>query len=511
MSEIKKIIIIGAGISGLTSGIYGQKNGFLTEIFEKNPLPGGLCTSWKRKGYLIDGCIHWLTGTKHGTELNEMWHDVDAFDDEDIIYEDNFGTIEIYGEKITLWTDLNRLEEDLIKLSPIDTKQIKKLIKLIIKIQNMKLPLDLPISIMSIWRLMEVGVKLTPSLFSYFRSTRITCEEYAKRFKSPIIKYILTQIVPGHNNLYSALFAYGTACVNNGGVPKGGSTYIIKRMVEKYHTEGGIIHYNKEVKRIIVIDGKAKGIELKDGTIHKADYVISALDSAYTLKTLLEGKYDDKPINKRLINTKYYPLPSCVNISFVVDNEKFNKLGLTSTYQFLTSPYKVGTSNFSLIKLRDYSYDQTFVKDGKSTLSVMIHQDDEDYQYWKKLKDNPSEYNLKKQDIANKIKQCIVEKFPTLEDSIEIIDVTTPLTYERYCNAYHGAYMPFAFTSDASLLMHSGKIKGLSNFYLSGQWTFMPGGLPFALSSGKFSIQRILKQEKRHYKITLRRYQHYSR
>lgn len=511
MHDIKKIIIIGAGISGLTSGIYGQKNGFITEIFEKNPLPGGLCASWTRNGYLIDGCIHWLTGTKNGTDLNEMWKDVDAFDDEDIIYEDNFGTIEFNGEKITLWTDLNRLENELIKLSPVDTKQIKKLTKLIVSIQNMKLPLDLPISIMSIFRLMEVGVKLTPSLFLYLRSTNMSCEEYAKRFKSPIIRYILTQIVPGHNNLYSTLYAYGTACVGNGGVPKGGSSALIKRMVEKYKIEGGIIHYNKEVKKIIVENGVAKGVMLKDGSIHKADYVISSLDSVYTLKTLLEDKFKDKAIEKRLYNTKYYPLPSCVNITFVVSIKKYKELGLTSSYQFLTSSYRVGVSEFSTIKMRSYSYDMAFIKDGKFPLSVMIHQDDHDYLYWEKLKETPTLYNLKKKEIANEIRARIIEKFPSLENDIEIVDVTTPITYKRYCNAYHGAYMPFAFTSEASLLMHSGKIKGLSNFYLSGQWTFMPGGIPFALSSGKFSIQRILKKEKRYYKITLSRYQHYSK
>ncbi len=511
MDKPKKIIIIGAGISGLTSGIYGQKNGFVTEIFEKNPLPGGLCFTWYRKGYPIDGCIHWLTGTKEGTELNQMWKDVDAFDKEDIIKDDNFGTIEVLNQKITLWCDLNKLEEDLIKISPQDKRQIKHLTKLIIKIQNMKLPLDMPTSIMSIWRLMDVGIKLTPSLFSYLNTTKLTCEQYAKRFKSPVIKYILTQIVPGHNNLYSTLFAYGTACVGNGGVVKGGSNYIIKRMVEKYRLEGGVIHYNSEVKRLFIENGVCKGIELSDGTIHKADYVISALDSAYTLTSLLEGKYRDKEIEKRLAETKKYPLPSCVYTTFVVDYNAYKELGLTTTYQFQCEPFKAGASSFSLIKMRDYSYDPMFVKDGKLVMNVMTHQDDEDFLYWKKLKEDPTEYSIRKQIVADEIKQRIIEKFPSLKDKIELLDVATPVTYERYCNAYHGAYMPFAFTNKASLLMHNGKIKGVKNLFISGQWTFMPGGIPFALSSGKFSIQRILKQEKRHYRITKKQYQKYAK
>ncbi len=59
----KSIIIIGAGIAGLTAGIYGRLNGYKTSIFEMGIKPGGLCTAWERQGYIIDGCLHWLVGT----------------------------------------------------------------------------------------------------------------------------------------------------------------------------------------------------------------------------------------------------------------------------------------------------------------------------------------------------------------------------------------------------------------------------------------------------------------
>ena len=60
----KIIIIIGAGIAGLSAGCYGQINGFNAGIFEMHNISGGLCTSWERKGYIFDGCIHFLMGSK---------------------------------------------------------------------------------------------------------------------------------------------------------------------------------------------------------------------------------------------------------------------------------------------------------------------------------------------------------------------------------------------------------------------------------------------------------------
>ena len=67
---MKRILIIGGGISGLTAGIFAQKLGFESIIFEKHSILGGKCTGWDRGHYHIDGCIHWLTGTKDGDKVN---------------------------------------------------------------------------------------------------------------------------------------------------------------------------------------------------------------------------------------------------------------------------------------------------------------------------------------------------------------------------------------------------------------------------------------------------------
>ena len=79
----KSIIIIGAGIAGLSAGCYGQMNGYKTRIFEMHKIPGGLCTSWKRKGYTFDGCIHWLTGSSSGALYRlyeELGYELIVFD-----------------------------------------------------------------------------------------------------------------------------------------------------------------------------------------------------------------------------------------------------------------------------------------------------------------------------------------------------------------------------------------------------------------------------------------------
>ena len=70
----ESIIIIGAGLAGLSTGCYAQMNGYQSHIFEHHDRPGGAAAAWKRKGYLIDGGIHWLMGYKPGQAVYEIYH-----------------------------------------------------------------------------------------------------------------------------------------------------------------------------------------------------------------------------------------------------------------------------------------------------------------------------------------------------------------------------------------------------------------------------------------------------
>ncbi|HYE09353.1 MAG TPA: NAD(P)/FAD-dependent oxidoreductase, partial [Patescibacteria group bacterium] len=87
-------------------------------------------------------------------------------------------------------------------------------------------------------------------------------------------------------------------------------------------------------------------------------------------------------------------------------------------------------------------------------------------------------------------------RFPNMKGKLKLLDVATPQTYVRYCNAYRGAFMAFWPTITGKALVHKGYIKGLNNIVLSGQWLQPPGGLPTALITGKDTIMRLCKQEK---------------
>jgi phytoene dehydrogenase-like protein len=75
----KSIVIVGAGMAGLSAGCYASMNGYKATILEMHDKPGGLCTAWKRRGYTFDISMHMLTGSKSGA-FHQMWQELGALE-----------------------------------------------------------------------------------------------------------------------------------------------------------------------------------------------------------------------------------------------------------------------------------------------------------------------------------------------------------------------------------------------------------------------------------------------
>ena len=490
----KTIVIIGAGISGLAAGIYAEQSGFHAVILEKNPSVGGLCTGWYRKGQYIDGCIHWLTGTDKRDDLYKMWHEVGALDNETPVLQlGGWGVFDYQGIKVPFYSDLNKAEKEWISISPVDKKHIKHFFKMVRDIASVDLPLEKPVADLGFVRMVKFIFNLLPVWPNYLLTMKMSCEKYAKRFKSPALRWAITHAQVGDGNLYSMLFSYANVATGNGGIPLGGSKPMVERMKDRFLSLGGTLKLNAQVSHAIVENNKCLGVMLDNGEKYYSDYVVSALDANYALNHLLLNQYKVSKYDKRFFDMKKHPAPSCCVLAFRgIDSD------IPAPYSFECEPFTVGGTTIRHITIRNYNYDkETYVKDGKVLYTVLIDQYSVNYKYWKNLYHNNQRlYKEKKRDLAIAVQGRIIQKFSFFKDNLEVLDVFTPKTLNRYTNASRGAYMGFLFTHRNNRLTHSGVVKGLDNFILAGQWTQCPGGLPLALVSGSYAIQRICKQEK---------------
>lgn len=146
---MKKVVIIGGGISGLTAAVYGAKAGLDVTLFEQHTIPGGECTGWDRDGYHIDNCIHWMMGTTPGSQLYDLWKTVGALEEESpILRFPAMYTSELGEQRLTLWQDVDRTEREMIALSPEDKKEIRRLLRFCRSAQRVQIPADIPSELM---------------------------------------------------------------------------------------------------------------------------------------------------------------------------------------------------------------------------------------------------------------------------------------------------------------------------------------------------------------------------
>jgi phytoene dehydrogenase-like protein len=124
----KKLIIVGAGVSGLSAGIYAARSGFDVTILEQHMTFGGLSTSWSRKGYYFEGGMHWLTGSSPKFPLNKIWNQVGALQENNPIENrDPLYTL-LDGEKrLCLYRYLPDMKKALLEYAPEDKKMIKRM------------------------------------------------------------------------------------------------------------------------------------------------------------------------------------------------------------------------------------------------------------------------------------------------------------------------------------------------------------------------------------------------
>lgn len=504
----KKIIIVGGGVSGLSAGIFALQNGFEVELFEKNPQPGGLCAAWKRRGYEIDGCIHWLTGTKPGCDLYNIWRTLGVITEEDnVIYQEDAGKFYYKGGTLTLYCDVNKLEEELLRVAPEDKKIIKKLMKDVRLSYKFPVPLSEPINTMNIFKLTKLGCSFLPYLRFFLWAKKETCTRAANRFKSEMIRYIITAFQPGPGSYYPAVFSLSTVIYRNGGIPRGGSKAMVDNMVNKFLSLGGTLRLSTPVKEIVIEDKICRGVILENDERVNANYVVSALDAHYLLNVLLKGQIRDKKFEKRFNNYHRYPSPSCFVCYYRINKNKLETISDSHQNFFQVEPFKVSQRQIYAIKMRDYRYDPYFDKGDDTIVEVLLEQYNKDYDFWVNLYQDKEKYNAEKQRIADIVKDRILKQFPTLqENDLELIDSFSPCTLTRYTNTYMGSFMSFMMTKYSSVIFHRGYFKGAKNLYFASQWEQTPGGLPLAASAGMFAIQRILKKEKRNHNI-LKKYQ----
>lgn len=485
---MSKISIIGGGIAGLSAGCFAQMNGFQSEIYEMHSLPGGVCTSWRKGDYLFDHCLHWVLGSNNKTTLYPIFKDLEISDNIKFHYPEIFRVINLADKSLTAYTNIDKLENELYKLFPDEIDGIRSYSYLLRKYIEFNPPMDGNFGSFNIKDL----IKILPFILSFYKLKNISYEEYLnKTFKNIELKEMLFRLFPVKDlPAIMAIMPLSFMHREEGGYPLGGSLNFARTIEKRYKYLGGDIFYNSRVRGIIIEDNRAVGLELNNGNLVKSDIIVSACDGRTVLYEMLYGKFITKKL--RRIYEKPLLWPPIISISLGVDKD-FSDFPAINDFK-LKVPMLISGKKIFWTGFFHYCHDSSIAPSGKSVIEAQI---ETDYDYWKDLyNSNRTEYYNQKKKVLDKYILILEDIFPGLKDKIEVADIATPVTWERYTGNWRGSYEGWLPSTKLFGVKLPKKLPGLKNFYMTGQWVFPGGGVPMCMAQAKNLINTILKDKR---------------
>lgn len=475
--RIPKLAVIGGGLAGLSAGCYARANGFDVTVVEHNVALGGECTAWQRGPYLVDGCIHWLTGGPFDTLYEELGifpalkrHVLEEFAAYRHARE---------GWQVSVRRDLQHTFDALRELAPEDADELARLFEAVARFAA-EPPIDAPRELTSVSDRLHELWQLHGELGDFVHFRKPMGVWARERLRSARLRGLFLRLMPAESPALFLLFLL--AYLSRGWLsrPLGGTPQFRDALIERYRALGGEAVTNSTVEEVLEMRGRACGLRLTDGTMLDADVVVSTASVPETVFRLLAGRFGATEWRARM--EKWRMFEPIVLASFGVAGS-FAAEPPTLLVDGI-EPFKVGGRDNDHLYLRLYNDDAAFAPRGHTVVQAMISTD---YDWWAK---RGSEYQHAKELAAATVLDSLDRQLPGLEASVQMTDLATPLTYWRHCRAWRGAFE--GWLPGANALKHVPKqLPGLERFYMAGQWVEPGGGVPTAIMSGRHAIQLV--------------------
>ena len=494
MSE-KSIIIIGAGLAGLSTGCYARMNGYRTHIFEHHNIPGGVCTAWNRKGYTLDGCIHWLMSSRPSSAFYQLYDELGAFNGNRVrtITELTRFWDEAGGMSLAVTADLNRLKADMKALASGDSKAIDEFIGACHDLQGLDMEIPKPREVAGFLENLKMVWNLR-RVFKYAIRYNMSVAEYARRFRNSFLRRCITEMFVPQMPAYFLFMVLGQLAGGELGVVDGGSRKFSDAIARRYLDLGGEISYNARVEEILVENDRAVGVRLADGSMHRADIVVSAADGYSTIFEMLGGRFVDQGIRDRYANWPLFnPL---LIISYGVARQFPGEAEGGSV--FLQEPVIAGNMINESMLIHIFNNDPSLAPAGKTVVQAYLLTD---FDYWNELQKDRSRYDAEKSRIATDVLVWLEKRYQGISTQVEMTDVATPYTLWRYTRNHRGAFEGWLMTPQSVRTALPKTLPGLGDFFMAGQWVEPGGGIPPALYSGRNLVQLLCKRDGKTFKV----------
>jgi prolycopene isomerase len=499
MSDKWDVIIVGAGIGGLTAAAMLVQAGLRVLILDRNPHPGGTAYVYQRKGFTFPmGPLGFSTPSTVKETLSKL--DGGELKLSKIQYR-----IKAFGLDVPLSLPFPRMIEELTRLFPTEAKAIGQFFKGTKEIVS---AIQFP------------DVDFNRSILEK------AAEKSALEYLSGLVRdWRLRRVLGsiGTQEPYSSLPLVSAMweLMSNEGIwyPVGGIRSLCERMVQavirrqENHQGIGEIRLRTEVKEIRVDKGKVLGVTLKDGIRIDSAAVISNADYKITFIKLIDSKAVPDEWNQAVLNAKQ--TRSNFQVCLGVDR---NRVDLSSFEDADRLIYRriQGTSleeldwGTDVINPEDLAgqelevsllskNDRMLGPEGTEIIVIRTEAEHSHFtRYRPRWSERIGEYQNYKIRLGGALVQEVGNLIPGLEEAVLMTDVATPLTFEEQGGRSRGAVAGWSWNYVDCPDYHPRELvrTPINGLYMAGYQAFSAlfmGGVPTAMESGKRAAQAVLQ------------------
>jgi len=488
----KSVIVIGAGIGGITAAIHLARRGVKVTVFEKNSHAGGRCDRFSRDGHHFDAgptllvmpLLYQAEFAALGTSMREIL-DLQRVDPTyHLVFDD--------GSRLALTSDMKSMYEQLEAFQP---GSFGGLLRYMDE-GHRHYEIGMEKLVHHDFRKAADFFKLSHIPLAYELKPLVNhYRNMSAYFDDPRLKAAFT-----FQDVYMGLSPFDapatfsmmpyTELAHGVWYPKGGMYSIVNALVELARNAGVEFEFDDSVERIDVTGNQAQGIELTDGRSFKADTVLANADLPYVYHNLLpRGGESERLARKRF---------SCSVISFF--------WGVDKTYPqlnphtlFLADDYR---DNFKSI-IRDLDLpdnpslyvhaparlDPSMAPEEQDTITAIVpvgHMSENGEQDWGAICDQAREH------VFRRLKTIGITD---LDSHLKFEVNYTPLSWRKRYNLMKGSTHGLCHNlTQLGYFRPHNRHSQYKNLYFVGASTHPGTGMPTAMVSGRHAAKRILDE-----------------
>ena len=507
MSDSYDVVVVGAGMGGLSAATNLAKHGRKVLLLERHNVPGGYATSFVRGRYEFEVALHELSGM--GTEaapgpLYRYLEDLGVLDHIELVRLDTIYRSIFPGTDLTLPVGWDGCIEVLCTEFPHESDGIRRFMGRLQKLAGEMAFFDQILN----WTDSRLGLAghltgLPGNSQTILRYVLSPFETVLHRDVSdPRVRAVISQFW-GYIGLppSTASFLYLGGCIATyiGNGPchvTGGSQALSSAFVAQLEHFGGEIRLNCGVEAITTRDGAVTGVITEHGEEILAKHVVSNLDPVATCRDLIGADRVPRGFWKA---QKGYRVGISTFSLYLGLAESHETLGLTDHAVFLNDSYDIEdhyrrTHTLDppgVVALTSYSGalpEMTPPGTCMAMATTAMYGDQ-----W--LDVPPEQYVATKMRVADSMFEMVEASFPGVRAATEVLEVGTPVTNMRYGGQTDGAvYGTEQVPSNSTVFRtpHKGPLDGL---YFVGAFTQPGAGFEPTMSSGKLATTQLMAEK----------------